>query len=417
MAGEKLGRLHWPARKTTMFDLTAVQQALAELGLDGWLLYDFRGSNLLARRVLDLAERPAGSRRFYYFIPATGEPVKLVHRIEEQALDHLPGRRQTYLQWQQLEEALTRILAGRGLVAMEYSPRSANPYVARVDAGTVELVRSTGAQVVSSGDLVQLFEATWDDEQWEQHRRAAVHTDSAFAAAWSFIAERIRRESPVRESDVQQVILDHFARYHLTTYHPPIVAVGPHTGDPHYETTPATDTAMREGDFVLVDLWARLDEPRSVYSDLTRVGYIGREVPAQHAEVFAIVARARDAAIARVRQAFASGEILQGWQVDQAARDVIEAAGYGERFVHRTGHSIGQETHGNGANMDNLETHDERRVLRRTCFSVEPGIYLPEFGIRSEVNVFIDSAGHVHVTGGALQTEVLAILSQAQAKP
>jgi Xaa-Pro aminopeptidase len=393
-----------------MFDLAAVQGALVELGLDGWLLYDFRGNNLLARRVLGLADRTPGSRRFFYFVPAEGLPWKLVHYIEQQALDHLPGPQTAYLTWQELEAALGRGLAGRGKVAMEYSPRAANPYVARVDAGTIELVRATGAQVVSSGDLVQLFEAVWDELQWEQHRRAAIHTDSAYAMAWGFIAKRVRRGEAVRESQVQQAILDHFAANRLTTYHPPIVAVGPHSGNPHYETTPATDTVMGEGDFVLIDLWARLDESRSVYSDLTRVAYIGREVPVRHAEIFAIVARARDAAIDRVRRAFAAGEPLAGWQVDQAARDVIAAAGYGPRFVHRTGHSIGQETHGNGANMDNLETHEERRVMRRTCFSIEPGIYLPEFGVRSEVNVFIDAAGEVHVTGGELQREVVAVL-------
>lgn len=395
-----------------MIDLAAMQSALGELGLDGWLFYDFRGSNLLALRVLGFGEQPAGSRRFFYFVPVNGPPWKLVHRIELGALDRLPGEKESYLRWQELEAGLQRLLAGRKRIAMEYSPRAANPYVARVDAGTIELVRGCGVEVVSSGDLIQMFEAVWDDEQWAMHQEAARHTESAYHRAWSFIAERIRSAGTVRESEVQQVILDHFQQHGLITSHPPIVAVGPHSGDPHYETTDATDTAMREGDFVLIDLWARLDRPRSVYSDLTQVGFIGRDTPARQAEIFAIVAAARDAAIDRVQRAFAAGETLHGWQVDQAARDVIDQAGYGASFIHRTGHSIGQETHGNGANMDNLETHEERRVLRRTCFSIEPGIYLPDFGVRSETNVFIDAAANVHITGGPLQKKVVPILDR-----
>jgi len=253
-----------------------------------------------------------------------------------------------------------------------------------------------------------VFEAAWDDEQWSMHREAAVHTDSAYARVWRFIADSIRAGRAITERVVQQEILAHFEEHGLFADHAPIVGVGPHSGDPHYETG---DAPIREGDFVLVDLWAKLKKPRAVYSDLTRTAFVGADVPARYVEIFQIVARARDAAIERVRSAFAAGEPLQGWQVDQAARDVIDSAGYGQYFVHRTGHSIGQETHGNGANMDNLETHEQRRVLPRTCFSVEPGIYLPEFGVRSEINVFVDAAKTVHVTGGALQTAVVPILA------
>jgi Xaa-Pro aminopeptidase len=346
------------------------------------------------------------SRRFFYFVPARGEPQKLVHRIEPGALDHLPGGKTVYLRWQELEAGLASMLGGIQNVAMEYSPRNANPYVSRVDAGLVELVRAFVPKVESSGDLVQLFEAVWDDEQWQMHQAAAVHTDTAYPRAWRFIADAIRRGQVLSERQVQAEILRHFAEHGLFADHAPIVAVGPHSGDPHYDTG---DAPLREGDLVLIDLWAKLEKPRAVYSDLTRVGYIGNSVPAKFEEIFQIVARARDAAITRVQSAFAAGEPLLGWQVDEAARNVISRAGYGEAFVHRTGHSIGQETHGNGANMDNLETHEERRVLRRTCFSVEPGIYLPEFGVRSEVNVFIDAQGTVHVTGGALQRQVVPI--------
>jgi Xaa-Pro aminopeptidase len=392
-----------------MFDLHAVQEALRQWRLDGWLMYDFRGSNVLARRVLGLGEKEVGSRRFFYCVPAAGEPRKLVHRIEAAALDHLPGSKTVYLTWQQLEAGMAGLVEGLRCVAMEYSPRNANPYISRVDAGTVELVRQNGIDVVGSGDLVQLFEATWDDDQWRMHLEADRHTQSAFERAWSYIARQLGSAGSVRETDVQGEILDHFSAQGLVTAHPPIVAVGPHSGDPHYAPQPGADAVIAQGDFVLIDLWGKLDQPRSVYSDLTRVGFAGSQVPEQYGRIFEIVARARDAAIATVRQAFAQDRPLAGWEVDRAARDVIDEAGYGQSFVHRTGHSIGQETHGNGANMDDLETHEERLVLRRTCFSVEPGIYLPEFGVRSEVNVFVDGEGQVHVTGNP-QTEVLPIL-------
>jgi Xaa-Pro dipeptidase len=393
-----------------MFDLAAVQAALVEQKLDGWLLYDFRGLNVLARRVLGFGSEAILSRRWFYFVPARGQPRKLVHRIEAQALDAYPGKKNVYLRWQELEAGVRDLLAGAKGVAMEYVPRNANPYVSRVDAGTVELVRSHGVEIVSSGDLVQQFEACWDDEQWAMHQEAARGTRSAYDVAFAFIAERVRSHGSVRETEVQQRILEHFKAHHLFADHAPIVAVGPHSGDPHYQPSPSSDGTIREGDFVLIDLWAKLDRPRAVYSDLTWTAFVGKEVPARFEEIFQIVARGRDAGIARVKEAFAAQRPLQGWEVDQATRDVIEAAGYGQYFCHRTGHSIGQEDHGNGANMDNLETHEERRVLPRTCFSIEPGIYLPEFGVRSEVNVFVDKDGKVHVTGGTPQEHVVPLL-------
>ncbi len=393
-----------------MFDLDAVQSALRRFGLDGWLLAEFRGSNVLARRVLGLDGKPLTSRRLFYAIPAEGPPRKLVHRIEPGVLDHLPGEKEIYLRWEELETKLAALVAGMGRLALEYSPRNANPYVAKVDAGSVDLIRSTGVEVVSSGDLIQLFEATWDDDQWRMHREAERITTSAYGRAWSLIAERTRNGGRTSECEVQAAILDHFRLHGATTDHGPIVGVNAHSGDPHFEPDPGSDTPIRQGDFVLIDLWAKLNQPRAVYSDLTRVGFVGDTVPERYREIFAIVAAARDAAIAAVREAFASKRPLQGWEVDDAARRVIENAGYGAAFVHRTGHSIGQETHGNGANMDNLETHDERLVLPRTCFSVEPGIYLSEFGVRSEINVFVDAQSVVHVTGG-LQREVVAILA------
>jgi Xaa-Pro aminopeptidase len=394
-----------------MFDLKAIQSSLRELGYDAWLLYDFRGSNPLARRVLGLDEKAINSRRFFYLIPANGAPRKLLHRIETFVLDSLPGDKVVYLRWEELEKGIKELVSPFKRVAMEYSPKNAIPYVSHVDAGTIELVKGAGVEVVSSGDLITVFEATWDDAQWKMHLEADQHTQSGYDVAWKLIAERVRAGKSLREVEVQKAIMDHFARNKMTTYHPPIVGVGPHSGDPHYEPVPLKDAEIKEGDFVLVDLWAKMDRPRAVYSDLTRVGFVGKTVPEKYTQVFDIVAAARDAAIDKVRAAFKANQVLHGWEVDDAAREVIKKAGYGDAFVHRTGHSIGQETHGNGANMDNLETHDERRVLKRTCFSVEPGIYLPEFGVRSEINVFVDGDGEVHVTGG-LQTQVLPILAE-----
>jgi len=396
-----------------MFDLDAIQGALREFGFDGWLLYDFRGLNVPALRVLGIEGDAILSRRWFYWIPADGTPHKLNHRIEDSALDHLPGEKSIYLRWQELETELKKLLSGARTIAMEYSPRNANPYVSRVDAGTIELVRECGEglDIISSGDLIQLFEAVWNDEQWDTHQQASQVTDSAFAMVWRLIADRVRSDGGIEETAVRDAIMDHFAAHNCTTYHPPIVGRGPHSGMPHYETGDGDDTLIREGDFVLVDLWCKLDRPRAVYSDLTRTGFVGTAVPAEYTKVFEIVAAARDAGIAFVRDAFASGREIQGWEVDDAVRKVIDDAGYGEAFRHRTGHNIGQEVHGNGAHMDNLETHEERRVLPNTCFSIEPGIYLPEFGVRSEIDVFIDGSGGVHVTGGDLQTAIVPILA------
>ncbi|HEY2787677.1 MAG TPA: M24 family metallopeptidase, partial [Fimbriiglobus sp.] len=336
---------------------------------------------------------------------------KLVHAIEPASLDDLPGSDRTvYRRWQELEVGVGKLLAGAKTVAMEYSPRNANPYVSRVDAGTVELVRSFGAEVKSSGDLVQEFEATWDDEQVALHFEAAKHTNAAYGVAWEFIKERIRAAGETSECAVQARIMDHFRENRMVTYSPPIVGVGPHSGDPHFDTSPKTDSKIVPGSFVLVDLWAKMDKPRAVYSDLTRVAYVGNVVPERQVKVFQIVAAARDAGIKCVRDAFAANTTLLGATVDDATRAVIDTAGYGNYFTHRTGHNIGQEVHGNGAHIDGLETREDRRIIRRTCFSIEPGIYLPEFGVRSEVDVLIDKAGAVHVTGGDLQKEVVRIL-------
>jgi Xaa-Pro aminopeptidase len=388
-----------------MFDLSAVQAAIREAGCDGWLLYDFRGQNLLAQRVAGVG--PKLSRRWFYFVPASGEPRKLVHAIEPASLDHLPGTDKTvYRRWQDLEAGVGKLVGGAKRVAMEYSERNANPYIGRVDAGTIELVKSFGCTVVGSGDLIQQFESVWDDDQERSHFEAAKLCRDAYDVAFGFIADEIRAKGRVMETAVQARIMKHFADHGMTTYSPPIVGVGPHSGDPHFDTAAATDAPIAGGSWVLIDLWAKMDRPRAVYADYTRVAFVGSVVPERYAKVFAVVAAARDAGIKTVRDAFAANRPLRGWEVDNATRDVIERAGYGEFYTHRTGHNIGQEVHGNGAHIDGLETRDDRTIIRRTCFSIEPGIYLPEFGARSEVDVFIDRAGQVHVTGGTPQTEV-----------
>src|SRR5712692_2065957 len=295
-----------------MFDLAAVQSALGQLGYDGWLLYDFRGLNVLARRVVGLSDQAMLSRRWFYFVPAKGEPRKLVHRIEPHALDHLPGSAQSYLRWQELESGVAALVSAARRVAMEYVPRNANPYVSRVDAGTIELVRSCGIEVVPSGDLVQRFEACWDDEQWAMHLEAAKHTRSAYDVAFGHIAAQVRKQVAVRETDVQKVILEHFQKHGVMADHAPIVAVGPHSGDPHYEPKTGADAIIQENEFELIDLWAKCKKPRSVYSDLTRVAFVGKEVPKRYQEIFAIVAAWRDAAIAKVKSAFAAKQVLLG---------------------------------------------------------------------------------------------------------
>lgn len=392
-----------------MIDTALMQKHLESFDMDGWLLYDFRGNNTLARRILMIDPARHSSRRWFYFVPREGEPVKIVHKIEAGALDHLPGEKKIYLEWGELADRIRETVSGHTNIAMEYSPNNAIPYISMVDAGTIELVRAAGATIVSSGDLVQLFEAVWTDAMWEMHREADKVTQAGFELGFGMIRDAVSGGGATTEVAVQSAIVEHFTKHGMVTDHPPIVAVGPHAGNPHYAPSPDADTKIRKGDFVLIDQWAKKDHPDGVFSDLTKVAWVGSEAPAKHREVFAVVAGARDAAIALVRERFAAGEPVRGFEVDRAASGVIRDAGYGEWIAHRTGHSIGRETHGNGANIDDLETHDERLILPSTCFSIEPGIYLEQFGIRSEVNVFVDAGGEVHVTGG-LQSEILTLL-------
>lgn len=385
--------------------LSEIQQALQQEGCDGWLFYDFRGSDPLAYHILGLDAAAISTRRWYYFIPAQGEPVGIVSSVEPHRLDTLPGRKRVFLSWQQHHECLTETLHGVRRVAMQYSPGNAIPYISRVDAGTIELIRQFGIEVVSAANLVQRFEAVWTPTQWQSHLRAAKGVRETVDEAFTYIRNHVGGT----EYDVQQCILASFATRGLTTYHPPIVAVNAHSADPHYTPTAEHSAPIRPGDFVLIDLWAK--EPQGVYADITWTGFMGTQVPSRYQEIFTLVRDARDAAIAFVQERVHQGQPFCGYEVDAASRKVIAGAGYGDRFVHRTGHSIGEEVHGNGANMDGLETHDERRVLPATCFSIEPGIYLTgEFGVRSEVNVYVAEHEAV-VTGEPMQREVIPILA------
>jgi Xaa-Pro aminopeptidase len=387
--------------------LQDIQAALRQRNIDAWLFYDHHHRDPIAYKVLGLPELFV-TRRWYYVLPAQGEPVKLVHRIESGHLDSVPGTKLAYSSWQEMQHNLKTMLAPYKHVAMQYSPNNSIPYIGLVDAGTVELVRSFGVEPVTSGDLVSQFEATWTEEQVRTHFAARDKIDAITAAAFKEIGRRVRNGG-TNEYEIQQWIMEAFSREGVATVDPPIVGVNAHSGDPHYEPRPDRSLPMREGDWVLLDIWGKLAQPAdAVYYDITWTGFIGTSPGERQREIFEIVRGARDAAIKVVQDAVAIGQKLSGWQVDKAARDHIERAGYGKYFVHRTGHSIGSaDVHGNGANMDNLETKDEREILPNTCFSVEPGIYLPEFGVRSEVNVLVRK-GSAEVTG-KIQREIVLI--------
>jgi Xaa-Pro dipeptidase len=389
-------------------DIREMQNDLRAAKLGGWLFYDFRGRDPIAQRVLQL---PAGmrTRRWFYFVPAKGTPRKLVHKIEAESLAALPGETFYYASRQELEKNLRKILRGAKNVAMQYSPKNAIPYVAMVDAGTVEMVRRAGPKVVSSADLVQKYEACWSAAQLESHRAAGEAIDLIVRGAFQYAAECVRNKKALTEYDLKMWMLGEFAAAGIATEEGPDVAVNQNASDPHYEAVQGKSSAIREGDLVLLDVWGKKKVAGSVYYDITWIGYMGAKVPEKYAKIFRVIREARNKAVELIRSRVAAGKPLQGWQVDKAARTVIEKAGYGKYFFHRTGHSIGEAVHGNGANMDGLETHDVRHLIAGTCTSVEPGIYLPEFGMRTEVDVYVDK--HEARVTGAVQTEILALLA------
>jgi Xaa-Pro aminopeptidase len=389
-------------------NIQEIQGDLRAAKLDGWLFYDFRGRDPIAQHILSLPEAMR-TRRWYYFVPAKGTPKKLVHKIESESLAALPGETLYYAKQDELRKNLKKLLGRAKKVAMQYSPKNEIPYVAMVDAGTIELVRSAGAKVVSSADLVQKYDACWSAAQLESHLSAGVIIDRIVYGAFKYAAKFVREKKAITEYDLKQWILGQFEAAGLWTEEGPDIAVNAHASDPHYGPTAESAAPIREGDLLLLDVWGKKKTPGSVYYDVTWMGYLGARVPEKYAKIFSVVRQARDKATNLIRDHVAAGKPLQGRQVDRAARGVIEKAGYGKYFFHRTGHSIGERVHGNGVNMDGLETNDVRHLIPHTCNSIEPGIYLPEFGVRSEVNVYIGE-GEAQVTG-AIQTEILPLLA------
>ncbi|MGH9493511.1 MAG: M24 family metallopeptidase [Candidatus Sulfotelmatobacter sp.] len=387
-------------------DLSAIQSALRERNIDAWLFCDHHHRDPIAYRVLGLPQNLMVTRRWFYLVPAEGEPIKLVHKIEAGHLDSLPGKKDQYSGWQELFEKLKAMLANHRDLAMQYSPNNIIFYISLVDGGTIDLVRGLGKNVVSSADLVAQFESTWSEEQIQSHFAARDSIDSIVAEAFKEIGNRVRKGG-AKEHEIQQWFMEAFQRENIVTDDPPIVAVNANAGNPHYEPHSSHPVPIREGDLVLLDVWGKKNTPSAVYYDITWMGFVGGAPSGRVCEVFTIVCDARDAGVKTVIDAINSGRRIAGWEVDRATRGHIQKAGYGDYFIHRTGHSIGTDVHSNGANMDDLEIHDERQILPNSCFSIEPGIYLPEFGVRSEVDVLV-RANQAEVTG-KIQREIVTI--------
>ncbi len=397
--------------------LDEIALALGEAGLDGWLFYDFRLSDPLAYRILGLSEDGIATRRWFCYIPARGKPQAIVSAVEAHRLDALAAEKIVYRSHDEMLAVLRTALGGARRIAMDYSPGCAIPYVSRVDAGTLEIVRAIGIEVVTAADLIQRFEVTLTREQLDSHQRAARALRSIVDETFDEIAKLISAGRPISEVSVQESVMAQFAARGLVTHAPPIVAVNEHSADPHYGPAANHDRAIRRGDFILLDLWAKESAPDGIYADFTWVAFAGNKIPVEHARVFKIVADTRDATVDLVQRRVAAGDAVSGREADRAARSVIEAAGFGDAFLHRTGHSIGREVHGAGANLDSLETLDDRTLLDNTCFSVEPGIYLPgKFGVRSELDMTIEG-GRATVSGEPRQREIVALLARPTSKP
>ena len=391
--------------------ITEIQRELTALGLDAWLLYDFRGINPIAQNVAGLSGKNI-TRRWFCLVPAHGEPQWLVHKIETSNFVGVPGQTTLYAGWQELNEAMQGLLAGVKTVAMEYSPNAEIPYISRVDAGTLEWIRSFGVEIQTSADLAQRMEARLSDAQAAGHQTSAHLVLQAKDYAFAWIGAQLNDGKTITEYDVQQEILGQFDAMDLVTDHPPIVAANAKSSDPHYAPTAADTQAIKIGDFILIDLWAKQKESDAVFADTTWVAYAGKTVPSQYVEIFEIVKEARDRAVRFIRERWERDEPIHGYQVDDCVRGYITEKGYGEFFIHRTGHNIGTVIHGNGVNLDNLETRDRRTLIPGVCFSIEPGIYLSDFGVRTEIDVFLAGRGKdgVKVTTAPVQNQVLPLL-------
>lgn len=393
-------------------DLQAIQKALKERGFDGWLFYDFHNRDAIAARILQMDTKRFASRRWFYYIPADGEPQKLVHSIEPWRCDHLPGKKNIYLPWQQQHQLLKEILGDAKKIAMQYSPMNAIPYVSIVDGGTIDLVRGFGVEVASSADLVSIFESHLSMADYESHCRAGESMQYIKDSAFKEIARRMKEGNPPTEYEIYEYMISLYKEQNMVCEDGPIVAINEHAADPHFEPRKDITTKMKEGDLVLIDLWAKKNEPGAIYYDITWMGYIGTEVPEKLENIFQIARSGRLAALNLVTERFAENKPVCGMEVDDACRKVIDDAGYGQYFIHRTGHNIGEEVHGNGCHIDNLETKDERVIIPGTCFSVEPGIYMPEekIGFRTEIDVFVTDEGKVEVSG-LMQDTIIPIMT------
>jgi len=391
-------------------DLAAVREALASFKLDGWLFYDFHHSDPLGYRILGLPEDRMATRRWFYFIPAKGEPSKITHKIEPEMLEPAPGQRLPYSGLSELNDRLDSILKGRKRIAMQYSPENAIPYISRVDAGTMEMIRKRGVEVVSSADLVQIFEATMTEAQLETHLEAAAVLRQTVDLTFKEVRRRILAGVPTNEYEIQQFMVKHFEKNDCVFDHAPIVAVNEHSGNPHYGPTPETAFPIRRGDHFLIDLWCKKNAADAVYADITWTAFLDSSVPAENQKVFDVVTGGRDAAAKFALEALNSGREIRGWEVDDVSRGFIAGKGYGDYFVHRTGHNLSYEVHGNGANIDHFETKDDRRLIPRTAFTIEPGVYLPKFGVRSEIDIYIGQ-GEAMITGQPIQTRIEPLLA------
>jgi Xaa-Pro aminopeptidase len=382
-------------------DLEAIQAALRNAGADGWLFYDFHHRDPMAYKILDLDMSSMTTRRWFYWVPASGEPVKLSHRVEPTKLESLPGRQEYYSSWRELHDLLRASLGSPGKIAMQYSPMNNIPYVSVVDAGTVELVRSFGHEVATSADLVQAFESVSGEEGFLSHAWAGERVQKIKDEVFALMDDTLRHGRKITEFEIKEHILERFEEEGMTSDgDSPIVGFNDHPADPHFEPTADNAYTLHHGDTILVDLWARRTEPPGIYYDITWCGFAGQEPPSLYTDIFGVVCKARDAAVELVRDKMTAGARCHGWEVDDACRRVVDQAGYGQHFVHRTGHSIGFEVHGNGVNIDNLETKDERLLVPGICFSIEPGIYLQgQMAVRSELDVFITPSGSVEVIG------------------
>jgi Xaa-Pro aminopeptidase len=395
--------MDWDAR------IGEVKKYLAKEGIDGWLLYDFNGNNPLAREFLKIDPDTLTTRRFFYWIPAKGAPIKMMHVVEPHVLSHVPGDSLFFLKWQELETQMGEVLKGAKKVAMEYSPRNAIPYLSKVDAGTVDFIRSFHVEVVSSGSFLQHFTCLLDEEQYQLHREAANLLDRVIGEAWEKISEALKKGNKITEYEVQQYIYDQIHSSGFTMFSRPIVGVNAHSSDPHYEPTKEGSSEIKKGDFILIDAWCKKQHPRAIYGDICRVAVAAAKPTEKQAEIFSIVRKAQKAATDFVISRYSKGESVKGYEVDQVSRAIIEEKGYGKHFTHRTGHNIYTSDHGPGAHIDSLETQDLRELIPHTCFSIEPAIYLTEFGIRLEYDVYLGDNGKVEINGG-VQDSVSTLL-------